>query len=114
MRISAGSARQPQYALVFAGEHQAIMKKAGWAREDVQRYCFEKSKSPVADLKRAHMIPGEPTAEDERTMSPLVERPQDFLVIAAGGHAGVQSAFIPGWGSKAGSQSVTKEIRRRS
>ena len=40
MRISAGSGRQPQYALVFAGEHMAIMKKAGWSREDVQRYCF--------------------------------------------------------------------------
>jgi hypothetical protein len=111
MRISAGSARQPQYALVFAGEHQAIMKNARWAREDVQRYCFDNSKASIAELKRAHMLPDDVTAEDERTLSPLVERPQDFLVIAAGGHAGVQSAFIPGWGSKAGSQSVTKEIR---
>ena len=112
MRISAGSARQPQYALVFAGEHQTIMKKAGWAREDVQRHCFESSKSSVAELKRANLLPGEVTREDEQTMYALVERPQDFLVVAAGGHAGVQSAFVPGWGSKAGSQSVTKEIRR--
>lgn len=112
MRISAGSARQPQYALVFAGEHQAIMKKAGWSREDVQRYCFEHSKVPVAEFKRIHMLAGEVTPEDERTMYALVEAPQDFLVIAAGGHAGVQSAIIPGWGSKAGSQSVSREIRR--
>ena len=112
MRISAGSARQPQYVLVFAGEHQAIMKKAGWAREDVQRYCFAHSKSSIAELKRINLLPGEVTPEDGRTMYPLVERPQDFLVIAAGGHAGVQSAIVPGWGSKAGSQSVTKEIRK--
>ena len=112
MRVSAGSARQPQYAIVFAGEHQAIMKRAGWAREDVQRYCYEHSKATVAELKRAHMIPGDVTRDDEHALSALVERPQDFLVIAAGGQAGVQSAFIPGWGSKAGSQSVTKEIRR--
>jgi hypothetical protein len=112
MRISAGTARQPQYALVFAGEHMAIMKQAGWTREDVQRYCFEHSQSSVADLKRVNMLPGEATSEDERTMYPLVEAPQDFLVIAAGGRAGVQSAFIPGWGSKRGSQSVTREIRR--
>jgi hypothetical protein len=45
-------------------------------------------------------------------MQSLVQTPQDFLVIAAGGRAGVQSAYIPGWGSKSGSQSVTKEIRR--
>jgi len=112
MRISAGTARQPQYALVFAGEHTAIMKKAGWTREDVQGYCFEHSQSSIAELKRVNMLPGAVTAEDERTMYPLVERPQDFLVIAAGGRAGVQSAFIPGWGSKAGSQSVTREIRK--
>ena len=111
MRISAGSARQPQYALVFAGEHQAIMKKAGWTRDDVQRYCLEHSKTSLAELKRINMVPGEVAPEDERTMHALVEAPQDFLVIAAGGRAGVQSAIIPGWGSKAGSQSVTREIR---
>jgi hypothetical protein len=57
------------------------------------------------------MVAGDPTAEDERETSTIVEGPQDLLVIAAGGNAGVQSCFIPGWGSKAGSQSVTKEIR---
>jgi len=87
------------------------MKKARWAREDVQRYVFENSKVSLAELKRNHMKPGEPTREDEQTMVPLVESPNDLLVIAAGGKAGVQSAFIPGWGSKSGSQSVTREIR---
>jgi len=110
MKVSAGTARQPQYAMVFAGEHQAIFKKAGWAREDVQRYVFENTKNTVADLKRINMIAGEVKPEDERTLFPLVERQQDLLVIAAGGFAGVQSAFIPGWGGKNGSQSVTREI----
>ena len=114
MKISAGTARQPQYAMVFAGEHQEIFRKAGWAREDVQRYVFENSKAPVAELKRINMIAGAVAPEDERTMYPLVERPQDLLVIAAGGKAGVQSAFIPGWGGKNGSQSVTREIRHSS
>jgi len=112
MKISAGSGRQPQYALVIAGEHQAIMKKAGWSREDVQRYVFENARVPVAELKRNHMMAGEIKPEDERTMYPVVQTPQDLLVFAAGGRAGVQSAFIPGWGAKTGSQSVTKEIRR--
>ncbi len=112
MQVSAGTTRQPQYALVLAGEHMAIMKKAGWSREDVQRYCFEHSKSAVAELKRISMLSGNVTSEDERAMYALVEAPQDFLVIAAGGRAGNKSAFIPGWGGKGGSQSVTKEIRR--
>lgn len=111
MKVSAGSARQPQYALVLAGEHMEIMKKAGWTREDVQRYCYEHTQVPVAEFQRLNMLPGVPRAEDEKTMYPLVETPADLLVIAAGGRAGVQSAFIPGWGSKAGSQSVTRAIR---
>jgi hypothetical protein len=111
MKISAGTARQPQYAMVFPGEHQAVFKKAGWAREDVQRYCFEHTKSTVAELKRINIRAGEVTSEDERETYALVEGPQDLLVIAAGGRAGVQSCFIPGWGGKAGSQSVTREIR---
>jgi hypothetical protein len=111
MKVSAGSGRMPQYAMVFPAEHQATIEKAGWAREDVQRYVFENSKISLAELKRLHMKPGEPAAEDEKTMVPIVETPQDLLVIAAGGKAGVQSAFIPGWGGKAGSQSVTKEIK---
>ena len=112
MRISAGTARQPNYALVFAGEHMAIMKKAGWTRDQVKRYCFEHTKISVAELKRIKMKDGDVAPEDETAMVPLVQSPQDFLVIAAGGAAGVQSAYIPGWGSKSGSQSVTREIRR--
>ena len=112
MRVSAGTARQPFYALVFAGEHMTVMKKAGWTRDQVKDYCFENTKISVAELKRIKLKDGAFAAEDEKTLVPLVHSPQDFLVIAAGGAAGVQSAYIPGWGSRTGSQSVTKEIRR--
>ena len=112
MRISAGTNRRPQYALVFPGEHQLVMKKAGWSREDVQRFAFENAKSSIAELKRANIAAGEITPQDETTMISVVETPQDFIVVAAGGIAGVQSAYIPGWGGKAGSQSVTKEIKK--
>ncbi|MCW5605249.1 MAG: hypothetical protein KIT18_11970 [Burkholderiales bacterium] len=111
MRISAGTNRQPQYVMVFAGEHQEIMKKGGWSREDVQKYVFEHTQVSVAELQRASMKPGAPTAESEKEMINLVHAPQDLLVIAAGGRAGVQSCYIPGWGGKNGSQSVTREIR---
>ena len=112
MRISASTGRHSQYALVFAGEHMAIMAKAGWSRDDVKRYCFEHSKSSVAELKRIHLLAGDSTPADESTLYSLVDGPDDFLVIAAGGRAGIQSAYIPGWGSKSASQSVSKEIRR--
>jgi len=112
MRISAGTGRMTQYALVFAGEHMEVMRKAGFTREEVQRYCHEHAQTKVAELKRINIKTGDIDPADESTLLPLVETPQDFLVIAAGGRAGSQSAYIPGWGSKSGSQSVTREIRR--
>ena len=112
MRVSAGTARQPFYAMVFAGEHMAVIAKAGWTRDDVKRYVFEHTKISVAELKRINLKDGAIAAADETTLVPLVHEPDDFLVIMAGGKAGVQSAYIPGWGGKNGSQAVTKEIRR--
>jgi hypothetical protein len=44
---------------------------------------------------------------DEDRLRPLVESPDDILVVAAGGRAGSFSAYIPGWGSKRSSQAVT-------
>ena len=111
MRMSAGTNRRPQYAMVFPGEHQLVMKKAGWTREQVQAYCFEHAKCSMAEIKRANIAPGPITAEDETHLISVVETPQDFLIFAAGGIAGVQASYIPGWGGKNGSQSVTKEIK---
>lgn len=112
MRISGGIRSQPQYVLVFAGEHMRVIGDNGWSKDDVKRYCFEHTHTSHAEMKRIHVMPGEITPEDETTMHPLVESPEDFIVVAAGGRAGVQSAFIPGWGGKRTSQSVTREIRR--
>ena len=112
MKVSAGSGRQPQYAMVFAGEHQVTMKKSGWTREQVQQYVYEHSQDFDRRAEAQFIMkPGDLTSEDEKTMMPSCETPQDLLVFAAGGKAGVQSAYIPGWGGKSGSQSVTKEIR---
>jgi hypothetical protein len=112
MRVSPGAVAQPQHALIIGGEHQQIMKKAGWSREQVQAYCFEHARTSVAALKRANMMAGEIAAEDERMLRPVYPGKEDLLVIAAGGKAGAQSSYIPGWGGKHSSQSVTREIRR--
>ncbi len=111
MRISAGTARQPCYAMVFAGEHMAVIAKAGWTRDDVKRYVIEHTKISVAELKRMNLKDGACTAADETTLVPLIQEPGDLLVVMAGGLAGVQSAYIPGWGGRNGSQAVTREIR---
>jgi hypothetical protein len=112
MRISDSVTGQAQYALVIAGEHMRTIASDGWSKADIKRFLFEHTHNSIAHLKRTNRMPGAILAEDESTMRPLVQTPEDFIVIAAGSKAGVFSAFIPGWGGKNASQSVTKEIRR--
>ena len=50
---------------------------------------------------------------DESAHAALVDPPDDFLVVAAGGRAGAFSAYIPGWGSRTSSEAVTKIINER-
>lgn len=112
MRVSAGTGMQPQYFLVFSGEHATVLQKDGWTKEHIRRFCFDHTRTSHAELKRIHVMPGEVTAGDETLVKPLVATPDDFLVLAAGGQAGAFSAYVPGWGGVGTSQSVTREIRR--
>ncbi len=112
MRISAGVGRGAQYFLVIAGEHMRVIANDGFSKDDIRRFCFEHTQTSHAELKRIHVMPGEIGPEDETRMSHLFPAPEDLIVVAAGGRAGVQSAYIPGWGTRKSSESVTKEIRQ--
>src|SRR5262245_56611638 len=89
-----------QALVVFAGEHAEVLRQSGWARADVQRFLIEHTRRRVADLKRAARLPGEVAPADETTWRYLFEKPDDILIVFAGGRAGSWSACLPGWGNK--------------
>jgi len=111
MRISGNVMGQPQYLLVLAGEHMRIIAGDGWTKADIRRFVFEHTQNSHAHLKRTHRMAGELQPGDETRLRPLVETPDDILVVAAGGRAGAFSAYVPGWGSKRSSQAVTVPVR---
>jgi len=113
LRFSSGVGSQPEHFLIFAGEHRTILAKEGWSKEKIRQYCFANTQVSHAELKRIRLMPGEIVPGDESRMKPLVASPEDFIIVAAGGKAGVFSAFVPGWSGKRSSQSVTKEIRKK-
>src|SRR5437660_6324646 len=112
MRISGNVMGQPQYVIVLAGEHMRTIAGDGRQKADIRKFVFERTHNSHAHLKRTQRMTGAIQPGDETRMRPLVESPDDILVVAAGGRAGAFSAYIPGWGSKRASQRVTKEIRR--
>jgi hypothetical protein len=112
MRISGNVMGQPQYLLILAGEHMRIIGRDGWTKARIRQFAFEHTRNSHAHLKQTHRMAGTLVPGDETRLRPLVESPDDILVVAAGGPAGAFSAYVPGWGSKRSSQAVTKEVTR--
>jgi hypothetical protein len=99
--------RQGEIALVIAGEHMQTISRHGWSKSDVRRYLAERARRTVADLKRGGGLAGEVAPGDERHYIPVVEQPDDIMIIAAGGDEGAMSAVMPSWGPKVSSTAVT-------
>ena len=89
-----------QSLVVLAGEHAEIIRASGWSRRKVQDFLVEQARRTVADFKRAARLPGPLTPADETTWRRVFERPDDILIVCAGGRAGSWSACLPGWGNK--------------
>ena len=108
-----GMVGQPHYCMTIGGEHMRTIAADGWSKADIRKFVFENTRANVAHLKRTGRMPGAIKAEDETAERPLVSRPEDILVVAAGGRAGSFSAYIPGWASRTASEAVTKIIPDR-
>jgi hypothetical protein len=109
-----GQIGQPNYCVVLAGEHMRTIAADGWSKADIRKFIFENSTNTVAHFKRTARMPGAVKPEDETATRPLVQSPDDILVVAAGGRAGSFSCFIPGWASRTSSEAVTVVIKERS
>ena len=102
--------------VVIGPEHAATMKKDGLSRRDVQEFLFQRARRRLADLTFHGAYgkiynrnwPAWVDRENPNEMVPAVERPEDFLVLVAGGQAGRFSAVIPGWAHW--SRAVTRPI----
>jgi hypothetical protein len=108
-----GQAGQPNYCVVLAGEHMRTIAADGLSKADIRAFILEHARQSVAEHKRMARIPGPIKPEDETTMRPLVLRPEDLLIVAAGGRAGSFSCYIPGWATRTASEAVTRVIRQR-
>lgn len=102
--------RQGEMTVVIAGEHTQTISRHGWSKSDVRRYLAEHARRTVADLKRGGGVAGDVAPGDEQRYIPVVERPEDILIVAAGGQEGAMSAVIPSWGPKVSSTAVTWPI----
>ena len=108
---TATGTRQGEITIVIAGEHTQTISKHGWSKNDVRAYLAKQARRTAADLKRGGGLPGAPAPGDDSRYIPVVERPDDIMIVAAGGREGAMSAVIPSWGPKVASTAVTWPIK---
>jgi hypothetical protein len=91
--------------VVLCPEHAVTMAEAGWSRDDVQSYLFERARLPARQMRAAFDPPlWEPWmhAVGDDALLPLTGHPDNYRVLVAGG-PGKHSSVLLSWG-------VTKSV----
>jgi hypothetical protein len=100
------------FVVVLGPLHAGVMARAGMDRDAVRAALFELSARSVADLKRAGRVRGDVEPGDEDVRRTSVERPEDIVLLVAGGHLYGYSAVVPPWIGGHESKPVTVELGR--
>lgn len=99
--------------LVLGLEHVHHFFAAGWTKRDIQLALFEAARQPWGLMKNRGKSKGPRFPEfvdksDDSSMVPIINAPEDLIVIVGGG-AGGKSMFLPTAGGQ--SLSVSKIIQ---
>ncbi|MQA86149.1 MAG: hypothetical protein GEV03_16330 [Streptosporangiales bacterium] len=101
-----------EFFVVLGPEHAATAAGSGFRRRDVQMWLYEKARLSLGELKRGGMwgMQAWPAWKDSETDDgvrlPLVDSPDDFRVLVAGG-PGKHSSVLPSFGA---TRSVTRRV----
>ena len=95
--------------LVLSQEHVGLISDAGWSKQRVRQFLFERARRPAGDVAAIYKSEP-PAAGSENEMVPVCRTPEAVVLLAAGGTGGPWSVIIPSWGREDISRSVTREI----
>jgi hypothetical protein len=107
----------PEAIMVICPEHARIIAGDGFSKKDVKKFVWERAAYRMKDLPDetfAQRVKRRPDLKLTRdSVIPVTDKPEDILVIVAGGH-GSQSQYIHVWGQSTpeggSTRSVTKPI----
>ena len=87
------------YFMVIAKQNRDVFAAAGWTKQNIREYMFERCQVARKDWRVAgkSAVAGR---KDEDRLYRAFRSPDDLLVVAAGGPAGGFGAIAPPWYGK--------------
>ncbi|ETX04346.1 MAG: hypothetical protein ETSY2_29275 [Candidatus Entotheonella gemina] len=85
---------ETQWLWVAGHWHAEMLGRQGWDRARMQQYIHERAWRPRSAYKRLGAIRGGLTPEDDDTRVYAAPKPEDILIIKAGGDSGIYSELI--------------------
>ena len=85
---------ETQWLWVVGHWHAEMLGRQGWDRPRMQQYVWERAWRSRAHYKRLGAINGAITSEDETTQRYAAPKPEDILIVKAGGDSGIYSELI--------------------
>ncbi|MBI4082525.1 MAG: hypothetical protein HY423_07940 [Candidatus Lambdaproteobacteria bacterium] len=101
---------QGELMVVLGRELTQHYHNAGWSKAQIKEGIYRNAKRSIADLKAAGRIAKPPEPGDETRWRYPVRRPEDILVVIAGGSVGNHGVCLTGWGLHNPTRSVTVAI----
>jgi hypothetical protein len=103
-----------EHALVMTSESAQWLAGHGWSKSDVSMFLYEHARKPVREMRGRggwdmSPLPKFIDKDDDDAMVPIVNRPQDILVLVAGGHQRHMNAIL----TSGYNLSVTRPIARK-
>lgn len=85
---------ETQWLWIVGHWHAEMLARQGWERPRMQQYVWEHAWRPRATFKRLGAIKGDITPEDENARMYAAPKPEDILIVKAGGDSGIYSILI--------------------
>ncbi len=93
------SGLRSEQMLVIPSEVAKWLADSGWSKNDVKKFIFEHARKPVREMRNRGgwgmcPFPEGVNPDDDDCTVPIVNRPEDILVLVAGGHQRHMNAIL--------------------
>jgi len=91
--------------VVLSPAHATTLANAGWSKKDIQNFVFEKARIPLAEVEATGRSVGSKELEQQlvgaakSTLVPVINKPEQIVIIVAGSSGSDNSTLIPSDGS---------------